>query len=76
MICACMTVPFKKYLLWNNMSEINFLKELFWVRATSKITEERIKPDTIELEKDFDAVTQNDEEDGEEYDPVSCELTK
>ena len=76
MICACMTVPFKKYLLWNNMSEINFLKELFWVRATSKITEESIKPDIIELEKDFDAATQNDEKDGEEYNPVPCELTK
>ena len=51
-------------------------KELIWFRATSKITEESIKPDKIELEKDYDNATQNDQDDEEEYDPVPCELTE
>ena len=71
-----MTVPFKKYLLWNNTSEIKFFKELIWFRATSKITEESIKLEKIELEKDYVAATQNCQDDEEEYDPVPCELTE
>ena len=52
-------------------------KELIWFRATSKITEESIKPDKIELEKDYRNATQNDQDDDqEEYDTVPCELTE
>ena len=71
--CTCMTIPFKKYLLWNDISKIKFLKDLIWFRATSKITEESIKPDKTELGKDYDTATQNDQNGEEVYDPVSCE---
>ena len=67
-------INIKKYLLWDNISEIKFFKELIWFRAASKITEESIKPDKIELEKDYDNATQNYQDDEEEYDPVPCEL--
>ena len=42
---------------------------LIWFRATSKITEESIKPCKIELEKGYDNATQNYQDDEEE-----CEL--
>ena len=45
-------------------------KELIWFRATSKITEESIKPDKLEVEKDYDNATQNYQDEEEEYDPV------
>ena len=43
---------------------------------TSKITEESIKSDKIELEKDYDNATQNNQDDEEEHDPVPCKLTE
>ena len=30
----------------------------------------------MELEKDYDNATQNDQDDAEEYDPVPCESTE
>ena len=64
------------YLSRNIYYEIIFrniiFKELIWFKGTSIITEENIKPDKIELEKDYDNATQNDEDDEEEYHPLPC----
>ena len=60
------------YIMKQYIKNIIF-KEFIWFRVTSKITEESIKPGKIELEKDYDNTTQNDQDDGEEYDPVPCE---
>ena len=68
------------YLSRNIYYEIIFrniiFKELIWFKGTSIITEENIKPDKTELEKDYDNATQNDEDDEEEYHPVPCEITE
>lgn len=69
-----MTVPFKKYLLWSNIPEMKLIKELIWFRITSKITEESIKPGKIELEKDYDTATQNDQENEEGW-TIQCHVT-
>ena len=62
------------YLSKNICYEIIYQTELLWFTATYKVTEDSIKPDKIELEKDYDVATQNCQGDEEEYDPVPCEL--
>lgn len=53
---------------------MKLIKELIWFRITSKITEESIKPGKIELQKDYDTATQNDQENEEGW-TIQCHVT-